>query len=142
MSTTPQEPGWWQASDGNWYPPTPPSGATPPWATSAPDARGPVPYGYGWGTPVPRTEPLAIWSFVLAVAGIPLLCACYIGLAGTITAIPLGIAARTSIRSSGGTLTGDGLALAGIIIGSVATAAAVLFFVFTVAVELAGSSGG
>ncbi|MEJ5255890.1 MAG: DUF4190 domain-containing protein [Acidimicrobiales bacterium] len=141
MSDTPQGPGWWQASDGRWYPPSPPPATTPPWASSPPGAPGPTPPGYNWGPPQPRTEPLAIWSFALAIAGIPLLCACYIGLAGTIAAIPLGIAARTRIRSSGGTLTGDHLALAGIIIGAIATALAVLLFVFTVAVEFSDSSG-
>src|SRR6478672_7390281 len=29
MSTTPQGPGWWQASDGNWYPPELAPGASP-----------------------------------------------------------------------------------------------------------------
>jgi hypothetical protein len=30
MSNAPQGPGWWQASDGNWYPPQQSAGYTPP----------------------------------------------------------------------------------------------------------------
>ncbi len=30
MSDAPQGPGWWQASDGRWYPPQAPAGVTPP----------------------------------------------------------------------------------------------------------------
>jgi hypothetical protein len=36
MAQAPAEPGWWQASDGWWYPPE-----------SRPGAVAPVPYGYG-----------------------------------------------------------------------------------------------
>jgi hypothetical protein len=54
-STAPQGPGWWQASDGNWYPPeqhpsyAPPPPATPvaPQSWSAPAAsQYPAPAGY------------------------------------------------------------------------------------------------
>ena len=30
MSSAPQGPGWWQASDGNWYPPAQQPNQTPP----------------------------------------------------------------------------------------------------------------
>jgi uncharacterized RDD family membrane protein YckC len=50
MSDTPQGPGWWQASDGRWYPPEQAPGATPSAAPSGGAARGPAPgpLGPGW----------------------------------------------------------------------------------------------
>lgn len=71
----------------------------------------------------PQTSPLAIWSLVLSITS--LFCC------GLLTAIPgiiCGHMARSKIRESNGTLTGDGLALAGLIIGYVG---AVLFVVIS-----------
>ena len=50
MSDTPQGPGWWQASDGRWYPPEQAPGATPAPAPDAGAALGPAPspLGPGW----------------------------------------------------------------------------------------------
>jgi hypothetical protein len=72
---------------------------------------GPPP-GYGYPRP---TNTLAILSLVMAFVFSP------VGLV-------LGIVARRQIRQTGE--QGDGLALAGIIIGGIATALAVLAFVF------------
>jgi hypothetical protein len=160
-----QGPGWWLASDGKWYPPesaptsTPPTAypptAYPPYASppgsvpsstpypaSGPGAPVPNGYGYGYGAPAPpRTEPLAIASLVCAIAGTVLAFACGIGVLGTIAAIPLGLVARGRIKTSNGTLTGDGLALAGAIVGGVATAGFVaLFFLFVLGNMVASTS--
>src|SRR5688572_14739516 len=83
--------------------PPPPSD---PW-----QARGPLP-----GTPVPPTSPKAITSLVLGVVGL-FLCGLFAG----VPAIILGFLARRDVRQSGGALSGDGLALAGIIAGALAT---------------------
>jgi hypothetical protein len=80
---------------------------------------------YQPGYVAPQNEPLAVWSLVLSIAGIPLLC-CWIGLIGTILGIVFGAIARKRIRESGGMLTGDGLALAGLIVGIVGTALGLL----------------
>jgi hypothetical protein len=49
MSDAPQGPGWWQASDGKWYPPEQaPAGSTPP---PGPGAPGQVPPGAGMTPP-------------------------------------------------------------------------------------------
>jgi type II secretory pathway pseudopilin PulG len=62
--------------------------------------------------PVPRTSPLAIWSLVLSILGlICLLCF------GSIPGVILGHMALTRIRASGGTLTGNGIATTGLILG-------------------------
>ena len=66
MSDTSQGPGWWQASDGKWYPPEQTPGAEPTAAPTAPPAGygqqppGAVPYG---GTVAPGVSPgqLADW---------------------------------------------------------------------------------
>ena len=84
---------------------------------------GPPP-GYGYPRP---TNTLAILSLVMAFVFSP------VGLV-------LGIVARRQIRQTGE--QGDGLALAGIIIGGIATALAVLAFVFFfVALASVGSTG-
>lgn len=48
MSDTSQGPGWWQASDGKWYPPEQAPGATPGTPPSDPSAYGAPP---AYGTP-------------------------------------------------------------------------------------------
>lgn len=50
MSDTSQGPGWWQASDGKWYPPEQAPGAAP----TGPPAGGPPP---GYGSPPPYGAP-------------------------------------------------------------------------------------
>ena len=61
----------------------------------------------------PKTSALAIWSLVLGIVGMmPCL--------GVFTAIPAVICGHTGmskIRNSGGTLTGEGMAIAGLITG-------------------------
>ena len=85
-------------------------------------------YGFppGYGYPRP-TNTLAILSLVMAFVFSP------VGLV-------LGIVARRQIRQTGE--QGDGLALAGIIVGGIGTALAVLgFLFFFLALAAAGSSG-
>lgn len=115
MSDVPQGPGWWQASDGKWYPPEAfgASQQQPPPGPVADQVYGYGPTGYGPA----KTEPLAVWALVLGIAGLPLACLCFVGLFGSIAAIPLGFVARRKIRDSNGALTGDGMALAGAICG-------------------------
>jgi hypothetical protein len=73
----------------------------------------PPPYGYGYAMPVAApTNPLAITSLVLSCVGVMM------GITAPIGAI-LGHVARRQIRQQGG--QGDGLALAGIITGWIAT---------------------
>lgn len=85
-------------------PPSPPPAPPPP-----PSASG-QPGGSGYqGTP--RTNGLAIASLVCGIIG------CFSVTA--IVAIVLGFIARNQIRESGGTQQGDGMALAGIILGFV-----------------------
>lgn len=136
MSDTSQGPGWWLASDGKWYPPelwTGPPNAGPafpqgtasanpseggggvPQATNAPwggqippVVSGPyAPYG---GPPSRRNNGLAVASLVCACAG-------FLFLLPAILGVIFGFVARSQIRQSGGAQGGDGLAVAGIIVG-------------------------
>ena len=111
MSDTSQGPGWWQASDGKWYPPHQQPGywAPPPPPVSAMPGMpypGSTPYPPGAATP---TNGLAIASLVLSIVWLA-------GL-GSVLAVIFGIVARRQIRASGGRQGGDGLALAGLLIG-------------------------
>jgi hypothetical protein len=123
------------------YPPPP----DPPIQAYQPPAPPPQPYGYqqpplqgyDYGAagspyappvypyaPTPPTEGLAIASLVVSCAGVLGLCLWSVGgLLGVVGAI-LGHVARRKIRQTGA--GGSGLALAGIIVGWVCTALAVL----------------
>jgi uncharacterized protein DUF4190 len=135
MSDTSQGPGWWLASDGKWYPPElwtgpPLSGpAVPQGAPSAypgqagaPPASAGGPYGgqippqgylpytpYG-GPAIKRNNGLAVASLVCACAG-------FLFIVPGVLGVIFGFIARSQIRQSRGTQGGDGLALAGIIVG-------------------------
>jgi hypothetical protein len=113
-------PGWWQASDGMWYPPQP--GATPP-----------PTYGYGYGSPPfeRKTNGLAIWALVLVIV---------LGGIGALAGIPMGFVARSQVRKSNGTQKGAGLALAAIIVGFVMVALIVVLLVIGATVSNTNSS--
>jgi hypothetical protein len=145
MSDTSQGHGWWLASDGKWYPPEawtgpppqmgqipPQLDQTPPYPTGpvaypsgpVPYPSGQVPYPYPYavsGSPPPVTP----WSRPrptngLAVAS--LVCSC-VGIIPFLFGVPcilgviFGFVSRSRIRRSNGTLGGEGLASAGIIVG-------------------------
>src|SRR5580704_6033407 len=113
MADVSQGPGWWIASDGKWYPPELHPSRMPP---------------SQWGPPqivpsAPRTNGLAVASLVLSLT---------VFLIGPILAIIFGVVARRQIRESKGGQTGDGLALAGLIIGIVELAISVVVIIFVV----------
>ena len=64
--------------------------------------------------PQPKTAPLAIWSLTLGVLGLAMPC---LALLTVIPAVICGHIGLAKIRNSGGKLTGDGLAIAGLITG-------------------------
>jgi len=165
MSDASQGPGWWQASDGKWYPPElhpgpPPGSGIPTYRSQEggqPPYRGPggppygapygapggmpygapggmpygapggPPYGAPYGAPgyaypmMPRNNGLAVASLVCSIVTL-------FGL-GSVLGIVFGFVARHQIRESGGTQRGDGLALAGIIVGFATLALTILYFV-------------
>jgi len=79
----------------------------------------------------PRNNGLAVASLILGLVGwVP----CGVG---SILAIIFGAIARGQIRASAGRETGDGMALAGIILGCVGVALVIGFFVIS---AVAGSN--
>lgn len=62
----------------------------------------------------PKTSALAIWSLVLGILSITCLWIC-----GTVPAVICGVMALSRINKSAGALTGQGLAIAGIVTGGV-----------------------
>ena len=108
----PPVPGWWLASDGNWYPPeAAPRGPTPPAQYGPPPMQyGPppnAPYGYTPYAPPQSTNGLAIASLVLGII--------WVYWIGSILGIIFGFIALGQINQSGGRQGGKGLAIAGII---------------------------
>ncbi len=132
MSDASQGPGWWLASDGKWYPPelwTGPPLSGRPAAQGAPNAYpgqsraqrvptagvqnpsfGYMPYASYGGPPAQRNNGLAVAALVCACAGFLLLVPAILG-------VIFGFVARSQIRQSSGRQGGDGLAVAGIIVG-------------------------
>ncbi len=66
--------------------------------------------------PQPKTSALAIWSLVLGILGFVLLVVC-VGLLFAIPAVICGHLALSKINRSAGTLAGQGLAIAGLVMG-------------------------
>lgn len=108
MSDTPQGPGWWQASDGRYYPPQAPPG-------------GPV----GYSAIQPQTNTKATGSLICGI--ISLVC---FGVVLGAVAIVLGVMARNEITASGGAQKGEGMAVAGIITGAVGALLTVVWLVW------------
>jgi len=155
MSDSSQGPGWWEASDGKWYPaeqhpdyrmpsanPSPatypsaaqaPSGAIPPIGMSAPPLQSPAspPMGYPFVPQNQKTNGLAIASLVLGIV--------WVGGVGALLAIIFGFIGRKKIAESNGQQTGGGLALAGIILGFIGILGAIGFWLSIFALGAAGS---
>jgi hypothetical protein len=144
MSDQPLGPGWWQASDGKYYPPETGPGdsapatpgfspdATPPGALGTPGA-GPWdapsyqhgPYAYSNEPPRSGTNGLAIASLVCSVLG---LCTCILAIVGVV----LGHIALSQLGRVDNTQEGRGLAIAGLAVGYGIIGLSLLWVVFVV----------
>lgn len=120
MADVSQGPGWWVASDGKWYPPELHPSRMPPPQWGAPQAV----------ASATRTNGLAVASLVLSLT---------VFLIGPILSIIFGVIARRQIRESNGGQSGDGLALAGLIIGTVELAISIVMIVLVVVLVANGS---
>lgn len=85
--------------------------------------------------PAARTSALAIWSLVLGILGVVLLVVC-IGPICAIPAIICGHIAYSRIKKSGGALTGEGMALAGLITGYIGFVIALAWIPLMLAVAI------
>jgi hypothetical protein len=111
MSDASQGPGWWQATDGKWYPPQEQAPAVPPTYQAAPSPQPAPTYSSPRIQSVPNAQE-AVWALV---AGILSLTCC--GFVAAIVAIIVGGNAKKKIAMSGGTLGGEGMAKVGVILG-------------------------
>jgi hypothetical protein len=94
----------------------------------ATEVRSPPPLGS-------KPPPLAIWSLVLGCLGIVLLLGCIGPLFG-IPAVICGHLAYSRIKRSGGVLSGEGMALAGLITGYVSIGLSLLFIPIMLAIAV------
>lgn len=98
----------------------------------------PPQYGYGPG-PAPGTNGKATASLITGISALLLSWCCGLGLVGVV-AIVLGVKARNQIRAGGGAQSGDGMALGGIITGSIAMMIGVIGLVFLIVAIATGNA--
>ena len=124
VSDASQGPGWWQASDGRWYPPE--ASAPPPPPPPPPPPGAPAGYvAFDPSLAPPKTAGKATATLILGLVAF-LVCP----VLPAIAALVVGAQAKREIRESGGALTGDGLVKAGRILAVVHLC---LFFVAVLA---------
>jgi type IV pilus assembly protein PilA len=124
MSDAPQGPGWWQASDGRWYPPTsaPAPGRTA-WADDV------LPAGPPLGAPQ-QTAGKATATLVLAILSF-FTCPVF-----SIAALIVAARADAEIRDSYGRLGGEGMVKAGRVVAIVNLAYSVLLVPILLAIAI------
>jgi hypothetical protein len=123
MSDVSQGPGWWQATDGKWYPPAPPAPPQPPVYGAPQQAYAPV---------GPKNDGMSIAGLVCGISGLATLLLCGIGLIPAILGVVFGVIGMKKVDASGGSLKGRGMALAGAICGAVAIGLFVVYMIFVV----------
>jgi hypothetical protein len=117
-----------------WAPATPPVEGAPPAYVPAPT---PPPVTLPPPPPTPRMDGVAVASLVVSIIGIPMLVVACTGFPLCIIGIIMGFVARHRIYHANGKLTGNGAAMAAIIIGAVGIA----FFVLLLVSFLISGSG-
>ena len=123
MSDASQGPGWWQATDGKWYPPAPPAPPQPPVYGAPQQAYAPV---------GPKNDGMSIAGLVCGISGLATLLLCGIGLIPAILGVVFGVIGMKKVDASGGSLKGRGMALAGAICGAVAIGLFVVYMIFVI----------
>jgi hypothetical protein len=115
MSNTSQGPGWWLASDGKWYPPELWTG---PSATQGATYGGALAPGYAGSSYAHSGQVAPAKTNGLAIAALICGCVGFLLFIPGILGIIFGFIARGQIKRSNGEQKGDGMALAGIIVGT------------------------
>jgi hypothetical protein len=127
-------------------PPGPPPGGNPP----PPLAPGP-PVGSSPGYPAPggqivsvaHNNQKALIAMILGIVMLPFALCCFpLGLVGGAVALVLGLASRREIAGSGGSQSGDGMAIAGIVLGGLEVAWAAILVVIVVLSIASGTYHG
>ena len=132
MSDVSQGPGWWQATDGKWYPPAPQQPPAPPAPPAPPTFQAPgAPQAYN-APAGPKNDGLSIAALVCGISGLATLVLCGIGIVPAILGVVFGIIGKKKVEQSGGALQGRGMALAGAICGAVAVGLFLIWLVLLV----------
>jgi hypothetical protein len=76
-------------------------------------------------------------ALIVGLVSIPLTCCPCVGVGTGITSLVLGILGRREIAASGGTQDGDGMALAGIVIGILAIIVSIVMTILGIALNVA-----
>jgi hypothetical protein len=90
VSDTPQGPGWWQASDGKWYPPeqAPGGGAAPGGGGAGGDTSFGTVFSYAWQKFIQNIgEWLVLWLILLAIAIVLVVLTTVVAVGGASTGI-------------------------------------------------------
>lgn len=117
--------------------------ANPPPGYGGPGYGGPAyggpGYGGGYGG-VPQSNNKALWSMIIGIVSIPLICCSCFAWIG-IAAIVLGNQAKREIAASGGMQTGEGQAKAGVILGWVGVVLGTVVLALNIVLYATGNTG-
>jgi hypothetical protein len=80
----------------------------------------------------PKTSGFAVTSMVLGIIGIPMVCIYFIGIILSILAIIFAGIAISSIKNSNNTLSGKGMAKAGLVLGIINISIVVILILFII----------
>ncbi|HEY5699048.1 MAG TPA: DUF4190 domain-containing protein [Acidimicrobiales bacterium] len=140
MSDTPQDPTWWQASDGKWYPPQPATPPPPP--EPAPPSFAPPQQPFGGqpfpgvpGAGLPSVNGQAVASMVLGIVAL-VFCWCWpVGGVCAIVGLPLGLVARSRITKGEADPRSKGMATAGVILCGIAIVLVIVIAIILVSAD-------
>jgi hypothetical protein len=140
MSDTPQDPTWWQASDGKWYPPQPatppppsPEAAPPSFAPPQPFGAPPFPGVPGGG--LPSVNGQAVASMVLGIVAL-IFCWCWpVGGVCAIVGLPLGLVARSRITKGEADPQPKAMATAGVIMCGIAIVLVIVIAIILISAD-------
>lgn len=123
----------WQ-SEGPFEPAPGPPPPAYPYGPPTGSPYGHLPNGYGYGNAAYGTDSEAVVSLVTGILGL-VFCPYILGPVAVVT----GVRARNRVRESQGRLEGEGVALAGIILGAISMALIVLTIGLIAALVVAGA---
>lgn len=125
MSDSQQDPSWWQASDGKWYPPQEQAAPPPPGGVPVPPAPQPfaAPQPYG-STPasLPSVNGQAVASMVLGIVALVFSWCWPVGGTCALVGLPLGAVALNRIKNGEADPKPRSMAIAGVVMTIIALA--------------------
>jgi hypothetical protein len=120
-------PGGYGGPPGGYGGPPPGGFGAPP-----PGGYGMPPAGYGPGAQGPSAHPLAIVSLITGILALPLCCCFGVGIPFGLASVVCGFLALSAIKQSPQRYKGGGMAIAGIICGSLGVLSSISMFFTTI----------